>query len=252
MGGSIVQTEVINPVVSGTAAPQASAATRSASEPSLLAVVTLIAWLSCVVIGSLGLIIPYARALLQTEPQLEPIKAEVIQVEVANDAVPPVKTPARLPDLMQPPRPIAPETIPPMPPMISVAAPSPDIAFAVPIPIPARLVPAKEASFRAVETLPTEVAPVPMTPQPLTFGQGEGRQPAPEYPRQALREGQEGLVTVRMTVGEDGHVIAAEAASSSPWPLLNQAALRVVRSRWRFTPGSVRAYEVAIRFQLNR
>lgn len=136
---------------------------------------------------------------------------------------------------------------------MAVAAPAPDIAFAVPIAAPARIVPAAEASYRTVEVKPEPApAPAPIVAQPLTFGQGEGRQPAPEYPRQALRQGQEGVVTVRMTVGEDGRVLAAEAVSPSPWPLLNQSALRVVRSRWRFLPGTLRAYEVAIRFQLNR
>jgi TonB family protein len=55
-----------------------------------------------------------------------------------------------------------------------------------------------------------------------------------------------------MTVAEDGRVVAAEASQSSPWPLLDSAALRVVKSRWRFAPGPLRAYEVAIRFQLNK
>jgi outer membrane biosynthesis protein TonB len=47
-------------------------------------------------------------------------------------------------------------------------------------------------------------------------------------------------------------VVAAEASLPSPWPLLDNAALRVVKSRWRFVPGPMRAYEVAIRFQLNK
>jgi TonB family protein len=88
--------------------------------------------------------------------------------------------------------------------------------------------------------------------QPLTFGQGEGRQPAPEYPRRAMQEGQEGLVGVRFTVGENGRVLTAEPIAPAPWPLLNEAALRAVRERWRFRPGPPRSYEVAIRFELKR
>ena len=89
-------------------------------------------------------------------------------------------------------------------------------------------------------------------PQQLTFGQGDGRQPAPEYPVRARREGQEGTVKVRFLVGEDGRVLTAEAAAQSPWPMLNDSALRVVRERWRFRAGTLRNYEVAIRFQLTR
>ena len=90
------------------------------------------------------------------------------------------------------------------------------------------------------------------SPQRLTYGQGEGRQPAPEYPLAARREGQEGTIIVRLTVGEDGRVLAAEALSASPWPLLNEAALHAVRERWRFRDGPTRVYDVAIRFELSK
>jgi TonB family protein len=60
------------------------------------------------------------------------------------------------------------------------------------------------------------------------------------------------VVTIRFSVGEDGRVISAEAVSPSPWSMLNDAALRVVRGRWRFREGSPRLYEVAIRFELTK
>ena len=86
--------------------------------------------------------------------------------------------------------------------------------------------------------------------QQLTFGEGEGKQPAPEYPLAAIRRGQEGVVLVRFTVGNDGRVLGAGSVVASPWPLLNEAALRTVRERWRFRIGSSRVYEVAIRFEI--
>jgi protein TonB len=98
----------------------------------------------------------------------------------------------------------------------------------------------------------TNIAQSVPAPQQLTYGQGEGRQPAPEYPYRARREGQEGVVKVRFSVGDDGRVLSAEAASPSPWPILNESAVRVVRERWRFRAGPLRNYEVAIRFQLSR
>jgi protein TonB len=84
----------------------------------------------------------------------------------------------------------------------------------------------------------------------LTFGEGEGKQPAPDYPRQAMRLGQEGTVLVRLAVDAGGRVVDAQTAIPSPWPLLNQAALRAVRERWRFREGPKRSYEVVIRFEL--
>lgn len=89
-------------------------------------------------------------------------------------------------------------------------------------------------------------------PTLLTLGQGEGRQPAPEYPRQAARQRQQGTVVVQFTVGEDGRVQVAEAVTPSPWPLLNAAAVRTVRERWRFRAGPARLYQVAIRFELTQ
>ena len=86
--------------------------------------------------------------------------------------------------------------------------------------------------------------------QRLTFGQGEGRQPSPEYPAQAIQQHQEGTVVVRLVVGENGQVSSAEATQPCPWPMLNEAALRAVRHQWRFPAGDLRVYEVAIRFQI--
>jgi protein TonB len=173
-------------------------------------------------------------------------------VELTDDPVPPITQPAPTTSLPEPPPLAPPIALPSMPPTIAVAAPSPSIAFAVPVQAPAKIVEPAQASYRAtILTQRVESAPAP-APQPLTYGVGEGRQPAPEYPRLAMRLGQEGVVVVRLSVGADGRVVAAEASSPSPWPLLNEAALRVVRQRWRFSSGVARAYEVAIRFQLNR
>jgi len=55
-----------------------------------------------------------------------------------------------------------------------------------------------------------------------------------------------------MTVAEDGRVTQAEAVSPCPWPVLNSAAVRAVRTTWRFRRGPVRVYEVSIQFQINR
>ncbi|NBV24411.1 MAG: energy transducer TonB, partial [Proteobacteria bacterium] len=79
-----------------------------------------------------------------------------------------------------------------------------------------------------------------------------GNQPAPKYPEAARRSGQEGTVVIRLSVGPDGRVLAAEPSSPSPWGALNREALRVVRENWKFPPGSVRLYDVAIRFELTK
>jgi protein TonB len=60
--------------------------------------------------------------------------------------------------------------------------------------------------------------------------------PPPRYPEYARRHEQQGTVTLRVLVGEDGAVLAAKVAESSGYDSLDEAALATVRDRWRFTP----------------
>ncbi|MGD7654041.1 MAG: energy transducer TonB [Verrucomicrobiales bacterium] len=77
-----------------------------------------------------------------------------------------------------------------------------------------------------------------------------GRMPPPSYPSSARRRGQQGTVVVEFVVGENGRVVSAYAKSPSPWPLLNDAAVRCVR-KWRFASGKVTKYVRPIVFKLN-
>ena len=129
------------------------------------------------------------------------------------------------------------------PPPIAVAEPSAAIAFAVPVEGPTRIVPLDQAGYGKASAGASAV-------QRLTFGQGEGRQPSPDYPAQAIQLHQEGTVVVRLAVAESGQVSSAEAIQSCPWPMLNEAALRAVRQQWRFPPGGLRVYDFAIHFQI--
>ena len=76
-----------------------------------------------------------------------------------------------------------------------------------------------------------------------------GRMPAPIYPSVARRAGQTGTVTVAFTVDSSGRVISAYAAKPSPWPPLNEEAVRTVR-RWKFPPGGVMKVQRPIIFNL--
>jgi protein TonB len=218
-------------------------------EPSFAAILTFVLWVGCVAIGIVGLLTPYSRPEPSASKQA-PVQAQILQVELTTDPLPP-------PDIA----PLQPAAPPPLkepilqpqaaPPMIAVAEPT-AVAFAVPVEGPVQIVEPKHAAY-AANSIPTNAVPAPAPiPQRITYGEGEGRQPAPEYPYQARREGQEGTVTLRFTVGDAGRVLAAEAVSPSPWTLLNEAALRVVRERWRLRPGAPRLYEVSIRFELRR
>ncbi len=219
-----------------------------------VAVFTLVVWLLCTSVGVLGPLLPYARPPTPAPPD-EPVTAQFLPVELTARTVPPPDSPPPSIDPLAPPPPPEAMTPPPIAQAIAVAQPSPAVAFALPVESPTRVVEVKRAEYvRPPVTNASVVAIAPPTSAPpaqtLTFGEGEGRQPAPEYPRLSARQGQEGVVLIRLSVGLDGGVMSAEVARASPWPLLNQAALKVVRDRWHFRSGPVRTYEVSIRFEL--
>jgi protein TonB len=228
-----------------------AAATRAMdarpAEVEFLPVLTLVLWTGCLAVGALGLSLSYARPQPPAQ-EPPPVQAELLQVELTNDPLSPLDAPPPPPGTPQPPP--LPELIvtTPVPPLLTVAAPSPVIAFALPVEGPARIVEAKQAAY----TRPAEPVVAPPAPavQAITYGQGEGKQPAPDYPSRARREGQEGAVVIRFSVSEDGRVLAAEVFVPSAWPLLNREAVRVVREQWRLRPGPARLCEVSIRFEL--
>lgn len=196
----------------------------------LFPVATMVLWCACLIVGVIGLRPSLRRPAPAVEPP--PIDAELLNVEATNRRQTVEENP--------PSAPVPPAEIsaPPVQPV--VAAPSGAIAFAEPVDVPVHVAEAPPV----VSTQPSIIQ--------LTFGEGEGQQPPPEYPPEAVIDGQEGTVVVRLTVGEDGRVSDATASSPCPWPLLNSAAVRAVRTTWRFRRGLVRSYEVSIQFQLNR
>lgn len=240
--------QVIHPVC-GSYAAQPSATDRQAA--SLLSISTLVIWLFCLGVGLAGLLLPYTRPKAR-QAELPPVRAELLNVQFSPESLA-APLPEVTPSAPTAPPPLQRFVLPATPPaMLNLAEPSPAVSFAVPVEAPGGITEAAQASSVTrsdpVASIPAALPPV----QAITYGQGEGRQPAPDYPRRAVLEGQEGVVTIRFSVREDGLVAGAEAVSPSPWPLLNQAALRVVRERWRFRQGPPRLYEVGIRFQLTK
>jgi TonB family protein len=218
-----------------------------AADSRFAPVVTLVLWVSCSLIGMLGFAMPYARPLV-TKAQPEALQVEMLNVELTSESLP--ELPPSSANALATPPPADAVVQPQLPQPLTVALPSASIAFAVPVEGPARIVDAAQASYSTSAVSNNAVAAATQSVQSLTFGQGAGKQPAPEYPWRAQNEGQEGVVNVRFTVAANGRVVSAEAVNPSPWPMLNDSAVRAVRNRWRFTPGTPRAYEVAIRFVL--
>lgn len=75
------------------------------------------------------------------------------------------------------------------------------------------------------------------------------RNPPPSYPEKARREKRQGVVLLRVEVGEDGRAGAVEVHRSSSHRDLDEAALRAVR-RWRFQPASLGGIRIASRVEV--
>lgn len=209
----------------------------------MLTVFTAVVWLVFGAAGVAGLKLQYQ--MLQTAPKARP----PVTVERLNLHV--VKTEsAGSPRMQVTPRPQVPEpaalAAPQLPSLLPVADPKLSIPFPLAVEGPSKIVEAAKAA-------PTSpVAATPSTVQHLTFGEGEGDQPAPEYPREAKIGHEEGNVTVQMTIDEGGNVTDAQVTSACPWPILNQAALRAVRDTWHFEKGPVRYRDVEFVFELHQ
>ncbi len=218
---------------------------------------TLAAWLSVAGFGAVGVWVPDWR---MAPPPPPPATTQVqwIEPEILLGDADATENPAPAPPA------VGAEALPalPAPPELPATAapePLPDIPD---LPQPPAAAPAKPAL-----TAPTK--PRSQTPRgasrptassgtsAASAGTGlaagvrlaAGRMPAPSYPAESRRKGQEGTVTVEFTVDSSGRVISAVAKSPSPWPLLNAEAVATVR-RWRFPPGAVMKLQRPIVFQL--
>ena len=70
-----------------------------------------------------------------------------------------------------------------------------------------------------------------------------------KYPKQAMKEGIQGRVTVRFIVEKDGSISDVKPVLSVH-PLLNKEAVRVVESMPKWTPGKQNGKPVRVRFNL--
>jgi protein TonB len=226
----------------------------------LVPLTTLVLWLGCMAVGVAGWVLHYPPPEpLANAPAPAAVQAVNVNISLSPapaSAVPPADA-APAPPAESPPPPAQTAPPPPTPePPAALSAP-PLENLAVPIAAPAFAVPAKPVPQPAQAVLPARPAavapaapPRPAGPQRITFGQGEGLQPAPLYPREAVIDRIQGTVVIRFTVRQDGSVQHAEISQPCSSALLNQAALRAVRETWHFPRGAVREYEVAIQFEL--
>ncbi len=124
------------------------------------------------------------------------------------------------------------------PTVLTVVAPA-DAKVAFSVPVEGTVAVAKTVQFASPPPAVTQATPQ----RPTQFNpnaQREGSFPEPRYPGSALRNRCQGTVEIEIMVDAAGGVTSANVRKSSGFPVLDEAALEVVKNRWRFPPGQPR------------
>jgi protein TonB len=164
-------------------------------------------------------------------PAIQPPRIEPPRAEPARP-LRTTKVPAQVPDA----RPATPPAAPPAP-----IEPMPSETAITRLAAPPEGAPAPTVTTPAPAVPPATRAPVANAlpePEPVTpprFDAAYLKNPAPVYPPLSRRSGEQGNVTLRVRVTEDGHAAEISVRTSSGSPRLDEAAQAAVRE-WRFVP----------------
>jgi protein TonB len=208
----------------------------------------------------LGVSVIVHALLVRTQvARVEPARAELPQASTTEillvEETPPPPLPEPTPVPTPEPTPPPPEPAPePTPEEIVTAQEGPEMAEPTPEPTPIAT-PAPTPKPTA-KPKPRPVIPKPAAaanaPKPVVI-----QNTPPSYPEIARRNGWEGCVLVRVEVSAVGCPLSTTIAKSSGYGVLDQSALRAVKS-WRFQPRAVAgvptagSVEVPVNFALNR
>lgn len=180
--------------------------------------------------------------------QVDAVRSAVVEAAplfVDLIAPPAPETPAEPP----PPRPPAPTKAPPPPAALIAAAPAPTpapAAFVAPEPPPEPAPPAPPEPVVVAVAPPAPPASTPPAPPrelPASAIQYLDP-PSPVYPRASRRNGEAGLVVVRVFVGADGVPRQLQLLRSSGFTRLDEAALEGVRQA-RFKPPTENGHAIS-------
>ena len=140
-----------------------------------------------------------------------------------------------------------PENIPETPPQ--VVSPPPIVRTNVTPPQPVQTVresPPPQITYTAPPAPPRPPAPPPPPPPPQIVTKAQSARgnlqnlfSGDDYPADALRNEDQGSVTVRLSIGTDGRVTGCNVSSSSGSRSLDNATCRILRSRARFSPAKL-------------
>lgn len=187
---------------------------------------------------------------------LKPPKVHVRPINELQDVVPVVFTPPEEQPKVQPevkpedqdqPKDTPEDT--PQVAQVVAAADSAQVAFSVPVQGAVAI-----ASEARMATPPPISQQAPPPARPVQFNPhsgGGGVFPDPDYPAMAVRNKWQGTVVVEIHVNESGVINDVKLARSSGNSILDDAAMDVVKKRWRFMPtGKPQWLSWSCKFQL--
>lgn len=163
----------------------------------------------------------------QTAASLGPV--QTVMVRLISEAAPETPPPP-LPQAMPPPRPEPKVLSSARPSESPMTAPPPEDKPAEPAPTAPPTVAATPAPAAAAAE---SAAPSLVPPD---FRAAYLNNPGPQYPYASKRLREEGEVLLKVLVSESGQAEQVRVEQSSGYPRLDEAAVDVVRKRWRFVP----------------
>ena len=196
-----------------------------------------------------------------SRPRREPARVDPVRILGYSTAIAvntiaaallvmPLRAPPPAPPVASPPvwilpatpvAPVPPPTAPPVAPTRQPRTTPPTVAPAPSMPAPV-VVDQGTLPAPPVVTVTGAAAPSLATPQATTGAAPMELEyavaPAPPYPRQALRDGDEGLVLLQVLVDVDGRPLQVDVAQGSGHRALDLAARRHVLAHWRFRPAT--------------
>ncbi len=120
------------------------------------------------------------------------------------------------------------------PQVVTVAAPA-DAQVAFAVPVQGAVVVAKEARLASPPPPVTHAPPAGPTKFDPNASHA-GSFPPPDYPTLAQTHQYQGTATIEIQVDEAGKKTSVKVRKSSGYTILDEAALKIVRDRWRFNP----------------
>lgn len=138
----------------------------------------------------------------------------------------------RPPSAPAPPKPVAQQ------PQLDPARPTPQPEVAPEATRAAAVTPSPAPAPSPAEAAPTPAPPGPPAPAvtPPSFTAAYLNNPGPQYPYESRVKRQEGIVRLKVLVTPEGRADQVLVERSSGFPALDEAALDVVKRRWRFVP----------------